>query len=146
MILLVEDNPDDERLMLRALAQHRLANDVTIARSGEEALEFLFGIGAHAGRDLSSPPQIVLLDLNLPRLDGLGVLRQIRADPRTRLQPVVMLTSSKQDEDVLRSYALGANSYVRKPIGFAELYGAVKALGLFWLLINEPPPQLPPLR
>ncbi|HEY0476779.1 MAG TPA: response regulator [Kofleriaceae bacterium] len=141
MILLVEDNPDDELLTLRALQKHRIVNDVVVARTGEDALEFLFGTGAHAGRDLTERPQVVLLDLNLPRLDGLGVLRQIRADERTRFQPVVVLTSSKEDEDVLRSYALGANSYVRKPVGFAEFTEAIRTLGLFWLLTNQQPPR-----
>jgi CheY-like chemotaxis protein len=140
MILLVEDNPDDERLTLRALKQH-VANDVVVARTGEDALAFLFGTGPFAGRDLTERPQLILLDLNLPKLDGLGVLRQIRSDERTRFQPVVVLTSSKEDEDVLSSYALGANSYVRKPVGFADFTNAVKALGVFWLLTNEPPPR-----
>jgi CheY-like chemotaxis protein len=141
MILLVEDNPDDELLTLRALKQHRVANDVMVARTGEDALAYLFGTGVHAGRDVAVRPQVVLLDLDLPRIDGLDVLRQIRADERTRLQPVVILTSSKEDEDIITSYALGANSYVRKPVSFAEFSNAVKALGLFWLLTNEPPPR-----
>ena len=140
MILLVEDNPDDEILTLRALKKHRVSNDVVVARTGEDALAFLFGTGPHTGRDLAVRPQVVLLDLNLPRLDGLGVLRQIRSDERTRLQPVVVLTSSKEDEDVLRSYALGANSFVRKPVGFAEFSDAIRTLGLFWMLTNEMPP------
>jgi two-component system response regulator len=143
MILLVEDNPDDELLTLRALHKHNVANDIVVARTGEDALDFLFGTGPHAGRDLSITPQIILLDLNLPKLDGLGVLRRIRADERTRFLPVIILTSSKQDEDVIRSYTLGANSYVRKPVGFAEFTAAVKALGVYWLLTNEPAPRPP---
>jgi two-component system response regulator len=143
MILLVEDNPDDELLTLRALRKHNIANDIVVARTGEDALDFLFGTGPHAGRDLSITPQIILLDLNLPKLDGLGVLRRIRADERTRFLPVIILTSSKEDEDVIRSYSLGANSYVRKPVGFAEFTAAVKALGVYWLLTNEPAPHPP---
>ena len=139
-VLLVHANPDDETLPLRALHKHHLSNDDVVARTGEDALAFLFGTGPHTGRDLAVRPQVVLLDLNLPRLDGLGVLRQIRSDERTRLQPVVVLTSSKEDEDVLRSYALGANSFVRKPVGFAEFSDAIRTLGLFWMLTNEMPP------
>ena len=139
LILLVEDNADDEELTLRALKRNNIANDVFVARDGEEALDFLFGTGAHAGRDSNALPQITLLDLNLPRLDGLGVLRRIRADERTRLLPVVVLTSSNEDEDVINSYSLGANAYVRKPVDFAQFAEAVKTLGLFWLLLNENP-------
>ncbi|TMQ14592.1 MAG: response regulator [Deltaproteobacteria bacterium] len=142
MILLVEDNPDDEALTLRAL-KHNVANDIVVARTGEAALDFLFGTGPYAGRDLSDRPQVILLDLNLPKLDGLGVLRRIRADERTRFQPVVILTSSKEDEDIIRSYTLGANSYVRKPVGFAEFTAAVNALGVYWLLTNNPAPRPP---
>jgi len=141
MILLVEDNPDDEALALRALKKTAVAVDVIVARSGEEALDFLFGTGAHAGRDLDVLPRVMLLDLNLPRLDGLGVLCRVRADARTRLLPVVVLTSSSQDEDVINSYALGANSYVRKPVDFADFAVTVKTLGLFWLVLNERPPR-----
>ncbi|AKU97196.1 Response regulator [Labilithrix luteola] len=139
MILLVEDNEDDEVLTLRALRKNNIANDVVVARDGEEALDYLFGTGAHAGRDASIVPQIILLDLNLPRLSGLDVLRRIRADERTKLLPVVVLTSSKEDEDIVNSYSLGANSYVRKPVDFAQFSEAVKTLGLFWLLLNEVP-------
>jgi two-component system response regulator len=141
VILLVEDNKDDEALTLRALKKNNIANEVVIARDGEEALDFLFGTGAHAGRDTSDLPQVMLLDLNLPKLDGLDVLRRIRADERTRLLPVVVLTSSKQDEDILSSYSLGANSYVRKPVDFARFTEAVKTLGLFWLVMNEVVPR-----
>jgi two-component system response regulator len=139
-ILLVEDNPDDEELTLRALRKNNVRNDVVVARDGVEALDFLFGRGEHAGRDLTNQPQVILLDLNLPRVDGLEVLKALRADERTRLLPVVVLTSSKEEEDILRSYALGANSYVRKPVDFLAFIEAVKALGMFWLLINELPP------
>lgn len=138
-ILLVEDNPDDEELTLRALHKNSVANDVVVARDGVEALDYLFGTGTHTGRDLSVQPQVILLDLKLPRADGLEVLRQIRANPRTSLLAVVILTSSKEEEDLIRSYSLGANSYVRKPVNFSDFIAAVKTLGLFWLLINEIP-------
>jgi two-component system response regulator len=140
-ILLVEDNRDDEALTLRALKKNRIMNDVVVAHDGAEALDYLFGTGAHAGRDLSNMPQVVLLDLNLPRVGGLDVLRRIREDERTKFLAVVVLTSSKEDEDLIRSYSLGANSYVRKPVDFAQFTEAVKTLGLFWLLLNETPPQ-----
>ena len=139
MILLVEDNPDDEALTLRALRKNHIANQVIVAHTGEDALDFLFGTGAHAGRDTSVRPHLMLLDLNLPRIDGHEVLRRIRIDPRTKHLPVVVLTSSKEEEDIVRSYSLGANSYVRKPVHFAEFSEAVKVLGLFWLLLNELP-------
>jgi two-component system, response regulator len=138
-ILLVEDNPDDEELILRALRKNNIANEIVVAHDGVEALEYLFGTGIHAGRDLTVQPQITLLDLNLPRLDGLGVLREIRANEHTRLLAVVVLTSSREEEDIVRSYSLGANSYVRKPVNFSDFNEAVKALGLFWLLLNEIP-------
>jgi CheY-like chemotaxis protein len=137
MILLVEDNHDDEVLTLRALKKNHIANEVVVARDGVEALEFLFGTGAHAGRDTSIQPQLVLLDLNLPRIGGFEVLEQLRADERTKFLAVVVLTSSNEDEDVLRSYANGANAYVRKPVEFGQFTEAVKTLGLFWLLMNE---------
>jgi CheY-like chemotaxis protein len=137
VILLIEDNADDEMLTLRALKKNRIANDVVIARDGVEALEFLFGTGIHAGRDTAVQPQLVLLDLNLPRIGGHAVLKQLRSDERTRFLPVVVLTSSKEDEDVLRSYANGANAYVRKPVEFGQFTEAVKTLGIFWLLLNE---------
>lgn len=135
-ILLVEDNPDDEELTLRALRKNRIKNRVVVARDGVEVLDYLFGTGPHAGRDVNDLPQIVLLDLKLPRLDGLEVLRRIRADERTKLLPVIVLTSSQQEEDVVRSYELGANSYVRKPVDFAEFTEAVRQLGLYWLVLN----------
>lgn len=138
-ILLVEDNPDDEELTLRALRKNGIANEIIVAHDGVEALDYLFGTGAHAGRDLSVQPQVTLLDLKLPRLDGLEVLRQIRASERTRLLAIVVLTSSREEEDLVRSYSLGANSYVRKPVNFTDFNEAVRALGLFWLLLNEIP-------
>ena len=139
-ILLVEDNPDDEMLTLRALRKNNILNEVTVARDGAEALDYLFGSGAYAGRDLSILPQVVLLDLNLPRIGGLDVLRRIRADDRTKLLAVVVLTSSKEEEDIVGSYSLGANSFVRKPVEFEEFMQAVKTLGLFWLLLHEAAP------
>jgi two-component system response regulator len=139
-ILLVEDNPDDEALTRRALTQHHLANEVVVARNGAEALDFLFCTGAQEGRDPSDLPALVLLDLKLPKIDGLEVLRRLRADPRTRLLPVVILTSSDQDQDKIRGYELGANSYVRKPVDFAQFSEAVRQLGMYWLVLNQPPP------
>ena len=141
VILLVEDNEDDELLTLRALKKSNVANEVVVARDGEEALDFLFATGVHANRDPRLMPQVTLLDLNLPKMDGFDVLRRIRADERTRRLPVVILTSSKQDEDILRSYDLFANAYVRKPVDFGQFAEAVKNLGLFWLLLNEAPAQ-----
>ena len=142
-ILLVEDNPDDELLTLRALKKNNIANEVVIARDGVEALDFLFAPGAHAGRDTTMQPQVVLLDLNLPRISGHEVLKRLRADPRTRHLPIVVLTSSKEEEDLLESYSNGANAYVRKPVEFSQFTEAVKTLGLFWLILNErvPPPR-----
>ena len=140
-ILLVEDNQNDEALTLRALKKNHIMNEVVVARDGAEALDYLFGTGAHAGRDLDTMPQVVLLDLNLPRVGGLDVLRRIREDERTKYLAVVVLTSSKEDEDLIRSYSSGANAYVRKPVGFSEFTEAVKTLGLFWLLLNETAPQ-----
>jgi two-component system response regulator len=141
VILLVEDNPDDEALTLRALRRANVGNDIVVARDGVEALDYLFGTGAHAGRDPRNPPQVVLLDLKLPRIDGLEVLRRVRADERTRLQPVVILTSSNEERDRIEGYKLGANSYVRKPVDFGEFAEAVGRLGLYWLLVNQPPPD-----
>jgi two-component system response regulator len=138
-ILLVEDNPDDEALTLRALRKHNIANKVVVARDGAEALDYLFATGAWSERDPRQMPQVVLLDLKLPKIDGLEVLRRIRADERTRLQPVVILTSSNEDKDRISGYGLGANSYVRKPVDFDEFVEAVKQLGLYWLVLNEPP-------
>ena len=141
MILLVEDNPDDEALTLRALRKANVGNDVAVVRDGAEALEFLFGTGAYAGRDTALLPQVVLLDLKLPKIDGLEVLRRIRADGRTRVLPVVILTSSDEEQDRIQGYALGANSYVRKPVEFAQFAEAVRQLGLYWLVLNQPPPS-----
>ena len=140
-IMLVEDNPDDEELTLRALRKANIANEVFIARDGQEALDFLFGTGKHAGRTPPTMPAVVLLDLKLPKLDGIDVLKRMRADPRTRLIPVVVLTSSSEDEDMLRSYQSGANSYVRKPIEFSAFADAVTQLGMYWVLINQTPPS-----
>jgi two-component system, response regulator len=139
-ILLVEDNINDEELTLRALRKNKIANEVVVVRDGQEAIDYLFAGGSHASRDPRVLPQVVLLDLNLPRVSGLDVLRRIRADARTKLLPVVVLTSSKEDEDVLNSYALGANSYVRKPVDFGQFTEAVRTLGMFWFLLNEKPP------
>ena len=141
MILLVEDNPDDEALTMRALKQSKLANEIVITRDGNEALEFMFGTGKFDGRDVSHTPAVVLLDLKLPKLSGLEVLERLRADPRTKLVPVVVLTSSSEDEDMLRSYQLGANSYVRKPVVFGKFADAVSQLGLYWVLLNQLPPK-----
>ncbi|HWZ88969.1 MAG TPA: response regulator, partial [Polyangiaceae bacterium] len=138
-ILLVEDNESDEKLTVRALAKCGVSNEVIVTRDGAEALDYLFATGAHTGRDVSDLPTVVLLDLNLPKIEGLEVLRQIRADSRTHLLPVVILTSSNEDEDRLRGYSLGANAYVRKPVEFSEFAAAAKTLGLFWLLLNEIP-------
>ena len=140
-ILLVEDNPDDEALTLRALKKSNILNKVIIARDGAEALDYLFGTGMYEGRNSSVQPQVVLLDLNLPRISGLEVLRRLRADERTKLTPVVVLTSSKEEEDMLASYSLGANSYVRKPVDFGDFAKAVNNLGLYWLILNESPPR-----
>src|SRR5580704_11494943 len=141
-ILLVEDNPDDEALTLRALKKNNITNEVVVARDGAEALDYLFGTGAYAGRDTSILPQVTLLDLKLPKIDGLEVLKRLRADERTKLLPVVILTSSNEEQDRLRGYGLGANSYVRKPVDFDQFIDAVRQLGLYWLLLNERPPVL----
>jgi CheY-like chemotaxis protein len=138
MILLVEDNPDDEALTRRALAKNNIQNEVLVARDGAEALELLFGTGAQKGDAVA--PEVVLLDLKLPKVDGLEVLRRIRADERTRLLPVVILTSSREERDLVSGYGLGANSYIRKPVDFAQFVEAVRQLGLYWLVLNEPPP------
>jgi CheY-like chemotaxis protein len=139
VILLVEDDPDDEALALRALRRNNIKNEVVVVRDGTEALDYLFGTGSYASRDANDLPQVVLLDLKLPKIDGLEVLRRIRADPTTELLPVVVLTSSKEDRDVVESYSRGANSYVRKPVEFNEFSEAVRQLGLYWLLLNERP-------
>jgi CheY-like chemotaxis protein len=139
ILLLVEDNPDDEALTLRALRRNRVANQIVVVRDGIEALDWLFARGPHAGRDPSIRPQVVLLDLNLPKLGGLDVLRAIRADPRTRQLAVVVLTSSKQEQDLVESYQLGANGYVCKPVEINAFYDAIHRVGLYWLLTNELP-------
>jgi two-component system, response regulator len=139
-ILLVEDNPDDVVLTERALKKARIANKVVVARDGAEALDFLFGTGAYSGRDTSAEPEVILLDLKLPKLDGLEVLRRLRGDQRTRLLPVVVLTSSREDKDLTKSYELGANSYILKPVDFKQFAKAVRDVGLYWLVLNEPPP------
>ena len=136
VILLVEDNPRDEALTLRALKKSNIVNDVVVARDGVEALDYLFGTGAHAGRDTSDMPQLILLDLKLPKVDGMQVLRRMREDERTRRLPVVVFTSSSEEEDLINSYNLGANSYVRKPVDFEQFLEAAKQLGLYWLVLN----------
>ena len=140
-ILLVEDNSNDEFLTLRALKKYNVANDVVVTRDGAEALDYLFGTGAYAGRNLAELPVVTLLDLKLPKIDGLEVLRRIRADERTKLLPVVVLTSSNEDRDVINSYKLGTNSYVQKPVDFSAFLEAVGQLGLYWLMLNEPIPH-----
>lgn len=139
IILLVEDNSDDEALTMRAFKKSNLRNEVIVVRDGAEALDFLFGIGDFEGRDLNVMPHLILLDLKLPKIDGLEVLRRLRADPRTKLLPVVILTSSKEQEDMIRGYSLGANSYVRKPIDFNQFIESIQQLGLYWLVLNEFP-------
>jgi two-component system response regulator len=140
IILLIEDNPDDEALTLRALEKNNIKNDVVVVHDGAEALDYLFGAGSYAGRDLTVMPQVTLLDLKLPKVDGLEVLRQLRANELTRLLPVVILTSSNEEQDRVNGYGLGANSYVRKPIDFGQFIEAVRQLGLYWLILNEPAP------
>jgi two-component system response regulator len=141
IILLVEDNPDDEALTLRALHKNNIHNEVVVVRDGVEALDYLFGSGPYLGSDTNVLPQVILLDLKLPKLDGLEVLRRLRADERTKLLPVVILTSSKEEQDLIAGYSLGANSYVRKPVDFMQFTEAVRHLGLYWLVLNEAPPQ-----
>lgn len=141
VILLVEDNPDDVALTLRAFKRSHLMNPIAVARDGIEALDFLFARGAYSDRASAALPTLAILDLKLPKLDGLGVLKAIRADERTRYLPVVILTSSKEEQDVISGYALGANSYVRKPVDFAEFLEAVKTLGFYWLMLNEVAPR-----
>ncbi len=139
VILLVEDNPDDEALTLRALKKNNILNEVIVARDGEEALEYLFGTGKYEGRDTNIQPQVILLDLQLPKLSGLEVLKRLRADKRTILQPVVVLTTSSEEMDIMASYGNGANSYIRKPVDFNQFIDAVKQLGLYWLVLNQAP-------
>ncbi len=140
IILLVEDNDDDVELTRRAFDKSRIVNEMVVVRDGQEALEYLFVTGAHASRDPAIMPSVILLDLNLPKLSGLDVLSRIRAEERTRRLPVVILTTSGEEKDVIGGYDLGANSYVRKPVDFAEFADAARHLGLYWLLLNEPPP------
>jgi two-component system, response regulator len=142
VILLVEDNPDDELLTLRALRKNKITTEVVVARDGVEALDYLFGEGSYAGRDTSVMPQLILLDLKLPRIDGLEVLRRLRSDERTRLLPVVILTSSREQQDMLVGYGLGANSYIRKPVNFEQFVRAVEQLKRYWLILNEAPPSV----
>src|ERR1700733_1243532 len=138
-ILLVEDNADDEELTIRALKKNNVTNNLVVARDGVEALDYLFGTGAYVGRDITALPGLVLLDLKLPKIDGLEVLRRIRGDERSRRMPVVVLTSSKEEHDVIKSYDLGANSYIRKPVDFNQFTEATRQLGLYWLMLNEVP-------
>ena len=139
VILLVEDNQQDEVLTVRALKKHQVHNELIVCRDGAEALDWLFRRGSHAERDAEIIPQVILLDLKLPKVDGLEVLREIRGNPQTKKYPVVILTTSDEDQDIDRSYDLGANSYVRKPVDFAQFAEAIRNLGLYWLVINEPP-------
>src|SRR3954470_20990750 len=141
IILLVEDNANDEYLTLRALKKYNVANDVVVAHDGVEALDYLFGAGDYAGRDIKDLPLVVLLDLKLPKVDGLEVLRQIRANEHSRLLPVVILTSSNEERDVINGYKLGTNSYVQKPVDFTAFVDAVGQLGLYWLMLNQPVPS-----
>ena len=140
VILLVEDNPSDVALTQRALAKSHVANELVVAEDGQAALDYLFGTGAHAGQAQPELPALILLDLNLPRLDGLDVLRRVRADKRTDRLAVVVLTTSKEEHDVAQSYDLGANSYIRKPVDFTQFVQAIQHLGLYWLVLNEPAP------
>jgi two-component system response regulator len=139
-ILLVEDNQDDEALTLRALARNNIGNEVVVVRDGQDAIDWLEGTGSHAGRNATNVPALILLDLNLPKIDGLEVLRRLRANPRTAVVPVVILTSSKEDRDRASGYFSGANSYVQKPVDFTSFVDAVRQLGMYWLVLNEPPP------
>ena len=141
VILLVEDNADDEALTLRALKKNNIGNEVIVARDGAEALDYLFGTSAYTGRDMTVMPAITLLDLKLPKVDGLEVLKRLRDDDRTKLLPVVILTSSKEEQDLINGYRLGANSYIRQPVDFAQFVEAVRQLGLYWLVLNESPPE-----
>jgi CheY-like chemotaxis protein len=141
VVLLVEDNPDDEALAIRALQRHNIGNEIVVAHDGVEALDYLFGTGIYAGRDITSKPTVILLDLQLPRVNGLEVLQRLRADERTRLLPVVVLTTSSEEQDMLDSYSYGCNSYIRKPVDFIQFSEAIRQLGMYWLLMNEPPPS-----
>ena len=138
-ILLVEDNPNDVKLTLYAFKQHNLSNQITVVRDGEEALEYIFCTGAYSHRNIENGPKIVLLDLNLPKIDGLEVLRQIKANPKTRVIPICVLTTSREERDIVDSYQLGINSYIVKPVDFEQFVEAIRTLGLYWLLLNQPP-------
>jgi CheY-like chemotaxis protein len=140
VLLLVEDNPDDEELTLLAFEQSQIANEVVVARDGVEALDYLFGTGLYADRDMSIMPALILLDLQLPRINGLEVLQRMRADNRTKLLPVAIMTTSNEEQDLINSYSLGCNSYIRKPVDYDQFVTAVQQLGVYWLLLNEPPP------
>ena len=140
-ILLVEDNPDDETLAIRALTRHNVVNNVVVTRTGAEALDFLFAQGAYEGRDPSDLPTLVLLDLKLPKIDGIEVLRRMKSNPRTRRVPVVILTSSREERDLDAAYDLGANSYITKPVDFTQFSDSVRDIGLYWLVLNQPPPK-----
>lgn len=142
-ILLVEDNPADVELTLHAFKKHKLTNHIHVARDGAEALEYLFGTGAYAGRDVNHVPKLVLLDLKLPKVDGMEVLRRIRADPRTQHIPVTILTASREERDIAEGYNLGVNSYIVKPVDFEQFTEAARILGMYWLLLNQPPTQPP---
>lgn len=141
IILLVEDNPKDEKLAMRALRKSKITNEVVVVRDGAEALDYMFASGKYAGRDVTIMPAVILLDLKLPKINGLDVLRRLRENEKTALQPIVILTSSDEDKDKIEGYKLGANSYVRKPVDFKQFSEAVKRLGLYWLLLNEAPPK-----
>jgi two-component system response regulator len=141
IILLVEDNPNDVKLTMSAFEKSNVSNEIVVVGDGEEAIDYLFATGRHAGRDPKVMPEVILLDMKLPKIDGLGVLRRLRADERTRRLPVVILTTSKEEKDITSSYNLGANSFVRKPVDFAQFIDAARQLGLYWLVMNEPPPR-----
>lgn len=143
VILLIEDNPDDELLTLRAMRKNNIANEIIVARDGAEALDYIFCTGNYASRNIAESPQVILLDLNLPKVGGLDVLNRIRSDARTALYPVVVLTSSKEEKDLVESYRLGANSYIRKPVDFNQFSEAIRQLGLYWLVLNEVPESTP---
>jgi len=140
-ILLVDDNASDVELTVRALRRHKLANHIHIAEDGQEALDFIFCRGAHSGRSLGAPPKVVFLDLKMPKVDGIDVLRAIRADSRTKMIPVVILTSSKEQRDIVEGYKLGVNAYIQKPVDFEEFRRVIEQMGLFWLVVNQPPPR-----